>query len=86
MADAFKKFEDKILSDEVRHDEDVIDKKREEINEHELQDKDDKSKLLKDLHNAEIKHDEKVIDRKEEHAAKHEAKIKENEEEIHNVQ
>lgn len=82
MADEFKKFEDKILSDEVRHDEDVIDKKRQEMNEHEDQKADDKSKFMKDLRADEIKHDEKVIERKEKDAAKHEAKIKENEEAI----
>lgn len=82
MADDFKKFEDKILDDEVRHGEDVIDKKREDIKEHTLEEGKDKSKFMKDLHADEIKHDEKVIDRKEKDAARHEAKIKSNEEAI----
>lgn len=85
MADAFKKFEDKILTDELRHDERVIEKEREKMNEHEVQIDDDKSKLIKDLHNEEIKHDEKEIERKEKDAAKHEEKIKENEQAIHDV-
>ncbi|MEY8308283.1 hypothetical protein AAK899_02030 [Erysipelotrichaceae bacterium 51-3] len=82
MADDFKKFEDKILSDEIRHDEDVIDRKRGDLKEHELELSEDKSKLMKDLRKEEIKHDEKVIDRKEKDAADHEAKLKENEQAI----
>ncbi len=82
MADELKKFEDKILSDEIRHDEKVIENKREDINEHEIEKADDKSKFMKDLREDEIKHDGKVIERKEKAAEKHEAKIKENEQEI----
>lgn len=50
--------------------------------EHEVQIKDDKSKMMKDLHEHEIKHDEKVIERKEHDAEKHDAHLKENEQEI----
>lgn len=82
MADDFKKIEDKILSDKIRHDEDVIDRKRSDLKEHELELSEDKSKMMKDLRKEEIKHDEKVIDRKEKDAADHEAKLKANEEAI----
>lgn len=82
MADEFKKLEDEVLERETRHDEDVIDNKRSNINEHEVQIEQDKSKFMKKLHEDEIKHDEKVIDRKEEAAARHEDKIKENEQKI----
>lgn len=59
MAETFKKLEDEVLEKEVRHDENVIDAKRGDIMEHEVQIKDDKSKMMKDLHEHEIKHDEK---------------------------
>lgn len=85
MADAFKKFEDKILSDEVRHDEREIADKREDLNEHVVEQGDDKSKFMKDIREMEIKHDEKVIDRKEKAAEKHEEKIKDNEQAINDV-
>lgn len=85
MADAIKKMEDKILTDEVRHDERVIEKKREDMNEHLAEEEKDKSSLMKDLRKAEIKHDEKVIARKEAHAEKHEEKIKANEQAINDV-
>lgn len=60
----------------------MIENKREDINEHEIEKADDKSKFMKDLREDEIKHDGKVIERKEKAAEKHEAKIKENEQEI----
>ncbi|MEY8380524.1 hypothetical protein [Ileibacterium valens] len=82
MAETFKKLEDEVLEKEVRHDENVIDAKRGDIMEHEVQIKDDKSKMMKDLHEHEIKHDEKVIERKEHDAEKHDAHLKENEQEI----
>lgn len=81
-AETFKKLEDEVLEKEVRHDENVIDAKRGDIMEHEVQIKDDKSKMMKDLHEHEIKHDEKVIERKEHDAEKHDAHLKENEQEI----
>lgn len=82
MADTMKKFEDDILEKEIRHEEDVIDRKRDDINVHEDQIADDKTKFMKDLHKDEIKHDEKVIERKEHEAEKHDAHLKENEQEI----
>lgn len=85
MADDFKKFEDKVLSAEVRHDERVIERKREDENLHKVEESHDKNKCLKDLREHEMKHDEKVIERKEQAAAKHEEKIKENEQDIHNI-
>ncbi len=82
MADTFKKLEDDVLEKEVRHDENVIDAKRGDIEVHEDQIADDKTKFMKDLHEHEIKHDEKVIERKEHDAEKHDAHLKENEQEI----
>lgn len=82
MAGEFKKFEDKVLSDMVRHDEDVIDKKREDINIHSLEEGEDKSKFMKDLREKEMAHDEKVIERKEHDADKHLDKIKTNEQDL----
>ncbi len=77
MAEEFKKFEDKVLSDEVRHDEREIDKKRADMNMHVVEEDADKSKFMKELREKEIDHDEKVIERKEQAAARHEEKIKE---------
>lgn len=82
MAHEFKKLEDEVLEREVRHDEDVIDNKRSDLNEHEVQIDKDKSKFMKDLHEHEIKHDEKVIERKEHDAERHDAHLKENEQEL----
>lgn len=82
MADNFKKFEDEVLEKEVRHDEEKINEKKNDIAEHEEQISKDKSKFMKDVHGEEIKHDEHVIFDKEREAGKHEAKIKANEEKI----
>ncbi len=82
MADFIKKVEDKILEAEVRHDERVIEKKREDLNEHVVEEGYDKTGLMKDLRKDEISHDEKVIARKEADAAKHDEKIKSNEQAI----
>ena len=85
MADFMKKMEDEVLEKMIRHDEEVIERKRNDKNEHEVQIGQDHSKFMKDLHKEEIKHNEKVMARKEEEAAKHEATIKENEQKIHGV-
>ena len=85
MAEEIKKFEDKVLSDEVRHDEREIDKKRADMNMHVVEEDADKSKFMKELRVKEIDHDEKVIERKEQAAAGHEEKIKENEKKINGV-
>lgn len=82
MAHEFEKMEADVLEKEIRHDEDVIDAKRGDLNMHEAENDHDSSKFMKDLHNEEIKHDEKVIDRKEERAEKHEEKLKETEQKI----
>ncbi len=82
MADFIKKVEDKILEAEVRHDERVIEKKREEMNEHAVEEGYDKTGMMKDLRKDEMAHDEKVIERKEAHVAKHDEKIKSNEQAI----
>lgn len=82
MTEEFRKLEDEVLEKETRHDENVIDKKLGNINEHEVQMHEDKSRLMKDLHKEEIRHDEKVIERKENDAARHEEKIKKNEQKI----
>lgn len=85
MADEFKKMEDAVLEKVIRHDENVIDAKRGDINEHEVELKDDKTKIMKDIREEEIKHDERVIARKEKDAGKHEEKVKENEQKINDV-
>lgn len=85
MAHDFKKIEDDIREKELRHDEEVIDEKRSDIEAHRTEDDKDKSKFLKDIHEAEIRHDEKVIERKEKDAARHEAEIKKTEQELNDV-
>ncbi len=85
MAHDIKEMEDGILEREVRHEEDVINRKRTDENVHDVQIEHDDTKLMKDLHKEEIKHDEKEIAREDEKAAKHEEKIKENEKAIHDV-
>lgn len=82
MAHLFKKLEDDVLEAEVRHDERKIADKREDMNEHELEESYDKSDLMKDLRSSEIHHDEKVMEKKAEDAAKHEEKLKANEQAI----
>lgn len=82
MAHDFEKFEADVEEKLVRHDEDVIDNKRGDLNEHEAELAKDKNGLLRDIRKEEIKHDEKVIARKEKDAAKHEAAAKKHEEEV----
>lgn len=82
MADFIKKVEDKILEAELRHDERVIEDKREDMNEHEIEKAYDKTDFMKDIRSDEINHDEKVMEKKAEDAAKHEEKIKANEQAI----
>lgn len=85
MAHDFKKMENDILEKEIRHDENVIDKKRGNINEHEMKCEKSDNKFMNDIRKEEVKHDEKVIERKEDAADRHEEKVRENEQEINNV-
>lgn len=82
MAHEFKKLEDDILEKEIRHDEDVIDRKRGDMNVHEADNEKSDNKFMDDLRGKEIAHDEKVIARKEKDAARHEEKLRENEQEL----
>ncbi len=83
MANTFKKLEDDILEKEIRHDEEVINRKRNDENVHEMDEAHfDKSKMMKDLREHEIHHDERVIEKKMEKAEEHEEKVRVNEQKI----
>ncbi len=68
---SLKDHEIDFLADRLHHDEKKAETEQERIKKHEEQIAKDKSKLMKDLHEAEIRHDEKVINDE----AKREAKL-----------